>query len=528
MKTCFLIIFVSAALIAVLFSGGARADVIYLEDGRVIEGDIVEKGDDVIKVKTGAGIVMPINRADIVKIATREELIKEYDAQLKKVGDKNSDGHMALADWCKKNGLRDKYRVELDAALKADPNNEEAKREITRLDGKTGLDGADSSAPEKKSDTGAKPESAAPKEDDKSAAKPVVSKDEKKKSAPVKKKTPAAAAAYDKACKYLAQMQDARGNWAKEDYNTDEEVVRVSFATLALMSTGSTSSEGPYKDNVKRAVDWLVKKATEKPVYCAGIKFTPKDNWRWSTAAMALAEAYADTRDNAVGMKLQELVAALENSQETTGGYGHYHGKCENNYTELAVVCNWATASLGMAKELGLNVNNEKYKSAIEYIWMCSKGGPMRYSHVNGANPCPGRTGGGMFALAMCGRRKTQHFEDMAAFVTKSIARVERGHASPTMHFLQAGLGCIQHSQKMWDLFVANNFQKIIANQTGDGSFRPMKNPEEDLGAETTQGTGPIYVTGLLALTLGLDEGGLHFMSGVYATDPAEPVGPSK
>jgi hypothetical protein len=526
MKIYHLIILAAASMLLIItLNSGARADVIYLEDGRVIEGDIIEKGADVIKVKTGAGIVMPINRSDIVRIATRADMLKEYDAQLKKMDVKNSDAHMALADWCKKNGLRDKYRVELEAALKADPNNEEAKREITRLDGKSGLD--ENSGGEKPKTEKPAPvpvEKSAPKPEEKSEkpdkAAPAEKSDKKKdKNAPpapgCKKKPAGSDEAFKKACDWLATTQLKRGSWGAEDMIGDGDVVKVSICALALMASGSTMTEGPYKEQVKKAVNWMVDSLTQKVENPNPSPWKPKPNWRWGYGCLLLCEAYAKHRDPKIAEKIKEVLKIMEDNQEATGGYGHFHGgPCENGYTELSIVSNWIVSSMGMAKQMGITGDEAKQKKALDYICQCAKGGPMRYSHVNGANPSPGRTAGGMFAIAMNGLKKTKQFEDMANFVQKSIGRMEYGHATPSMHFFGGALGSIQHSTKMWELYVTTNFPKMLAAQNGDGSFRRIKNPSENLPSEDEQGI--YFYSGMFALALGLDYGNLTFMSGVY------------
>ncbi len=502
--------------IFIVSAGGTLADIIIMENGRTIEGTIISKDRDSIKIKTDSGITMTIQKDTIARIVTRKSLLKTYTKKLKKLSADDVDGHYALAEWCKKNGLKDKYREELEKVLKLDPSLTRVKEELDRLKGKSGLENE-----EEKQASGDKKITAKKKPPIVKKKKPKKPSNRKKKKDDdfqgSRKKPAGAKAALKKVLDFLAKNQTKRGNWGKEDMIGTSPTVMVSYAALALMASGSTMSSGPYKDNVKKAVDWTVKNICTAPT--AKGPWKPKPNWKYAIGGLLLCEAYAENKDPAIAKKIREVVVFLEKNQEATGGYGHFHpGPCESGYTELTAVSVWAVATLGMAKQLGIEMDETKYTKARDYLVKCSRGGPMRYSHCNGANPCPGRTGGGMLGLAMCGMKpKNKHMKKMASYMQKAMKRMEYGHALPAIHFVAGAAGSIQFSEKLWDLYVVHNFPKLIAAQKPDGSFNSIPNPTESRDVANEQADPSLFVTCMYALCLALDEGGLKFMSGIHA-----------
>lgn len=123
-------------LIVFMLASAGRADIFTLVEGGKVEGDVIEEKDETLRVRTTFGIV------DIEKdrIAKREASLTpwaEYDRQ-KAATPKTAAGYHALAQWCRKHGLPNEQRENLERVIKLDPNHKAARTALgyKKKDGK--------------------------------------------------------------------------------------------------------------------------------------------------------------------------------------------------------------------------------------------------------------------------------------------------------------------------------------------------------------------------------------------------------
>ena len=67
--------------------------------------------------------------------------------------------------------------------------------------------------------------------------------------------------AVDSALRWLAEHQEADGSWDCDKYGGDKanaDPAVTAWALLAFMGAGHSTEFGKYRDNVRRAVDWLI------------------------------------------------------------------------------------------------------------------------------------------------------------------------------------------------------------------------------------------------------------------------------
>ncbi|MHC4663792.1 MAG: DUF6288 domain-containing protein [Planctomycetota bacterium] len=496
------------------------ADVVILEDGRAIEGTIVEKTRDSITIKTSSGIVTSFDRDEVMRIASTSDLKKQCEKKLGKLDKSDEIGHLALADWCRKNGLKAERIAVLEKALNINPDNGETKRALELLKGKIPEEWKEKKNHESVPDAKRKNEKAKSNTGKRNGNKIiVVGRNNGPRGGngsplkPAKAKT-----VLMKALAYLAREQSKAGYWSTSMSHLNGKVVVTSLCGLALMASGSTPAKGPYSINVSRAVDFVMENVAKKTSFDnqkrGGANWN-QENWRLSFGGVFLAEAYASHKNPNIKAKLQEVVRRLEDNLETSGGWGHGPGGPNSlGYVELEIISNWALSTIGMAKQLGCKVDSEKLKRALDYVNKCTTGmGSTAYSTRGNqrGTGCPGRTGGAILAFAMC-RYNSAKLDKMANYLGKTMEQIPEGHASPVLHFVGGGLGALQISKTLWDKYVTTLYPKIIELANEDGSFRTIVNKEGDKDAMI----GPYYTAGALTLMLAADQGRLNFLSGKY------------
>ncbi|GAG09645.1 unnamed protein product, partial [marine sediment metagenome] len=73
--------------------------------------------------------------------------------------------------------------------------------------------------------------------------------------------TPATRAAIDSGLRYLIENQNRDGSWRSRGSTGSYPVAMTALAGLALLSSGSTPTQGPYARNVSSALTYILRSA---------------------------------------------------------------------------------------------------------------------------------------------------------------------------------------------------------------------------------------------------------------------------
>lgn len=116
---------IAAGIVLLALPAAAQADRFHMSGGNVIDGQVLEDLGDRFVVRVAIGTI------EIEKKEINERIIaptpwERYEAQKKKHAD-TADGHWRLADWCRRNGLRDQERDHLRRTLDHDPDHADAR-----------------------------------------------------------------------------------------------------------------------------------------------------------------------------------------------------------------------------------------------------------------------------------------------------------------------------------------------------------------------------------------------------------------
>jgi hypothetical protein len=493
--------------------------VVVLEGGKSLRGTVVEENDDEIVLKLSSGATMKVEKSKIQKIMTDAEVRKEFEKKYAETDKTKVDDLYELAKWCDKYGLRDKYAELLREVLKLSPEHPFAKKELEILEGKMNIPTVPkkdetTTTPTKPKETGSedKPtEVAKPETGPKDPAKIDWFKGGgvaggKSKHAGSQFKPKGWSSALDKAIQWIATHP------TRIEYAPVGQVVTMGFCGLALIAAGVK----PDESDAGRKLSELIN---------ACMRATPglnmQENWGLGVGGMFLCEAYMVCPSEDLRAAIEKTVQRVEANMLETGGFGHDGSRGNNalGYRELEINSNWIVAFMGMAKQLKIPIDKEKYAMMIEYIKKCAAGGGVGYSHVN-KWPATGRTGGAIAAFACCKLWNDDFFGRMCSYLKGRMRDTPYGHASPCLGYVGSALGAVHAGPEVWDEFVKEFFPKLIENQNPDGSFKFIPNPKENIKTEE-----PMVAlrTGCYALCLAIDKGNLHWLSGYYGG-----YGPSK
>lgn len=175
--------------------------------------------------------------------------------------------------------------------------------------------------------------------------------------------------AVDKALQWLARNQEPDGHWdvQKHEAKDPTDVGVTGLALLAFLGAGHTEKIGKYKDNVRRAQEWLMARQTATGQI--GSKFRG-GGYCHAVAALALAEGYGMARNPKVGDVAQKAIEYSINVHQ----HGAKKGSDRSGWRYKAgespdtSVTGWYVMQLKSAKVAGLQVDPVGFQGAENWL----------------------------------------------------------------------------------------------------------------------------------------------------------------
>ena len=119
----------AAAAFWLLSAVPVRADVVTLKDGRQWEGTIVSESAEKVVIDTVGGPV-GVARSDIAEVRRGPTRRQQYQERRARVAEDDLEGQLALARWCREQGLRREALYHYQLVLALEPENSEAHRAL--------------------------------------------------------------------------------------------------------------------------------------------------------------------------------------------------------------------------------------------------------------------------------------------------------------------------------------------------------------------------------------------------------------
>jgi hypothetical protein len=178
-------------------------------------------------------------------------------------------------------------------------------------------------------------------------------------------------AAVHKGLEWLAKNQSKDGHWAAlgEQY----PMTMTAISGMALLMEGSTIREGKYKDNIRRAADWLMAKSL--PNGMLGNPNIPGEAGRYmyghGFSLMFLSCIYGEEEEGDRRKKLEDILVRAakfsRDAQTNRGGWGYVSAREGSNFDEGSVTITQVQA-LRAARNAGIAVPAEAIKDAQKYL----------------------------------------------------------------------------------------------------------------------------------------------------------------
>lgn len=308
------------------------------------------------------------------------------------------------------------------------------------------------------------------------------------------KRNPRWETAIQRGLNWVAGTQSSLGHWTAGNYPT----AMTALAGAAMISSGSTTTQGPYAANIRRAMDYLFHKCNGN-----GLVGDPHTDNRYTYGhgfsmlflSQMLGEEEDQERREELIEKLTKAVDFSAKAQTPSGGWGYVSAKDGNNFDEGSTTITQVQGLRG-CRNAGIPVPREVINSAKEYIYRCKNAdGGISYSSRNRGSSRPAITAAALAALYNAGDYDSSHVPEMLAYSKKYLHRIDSdvrsfGHWHYT--YLYYSQVVYRQGENEWGPFRDKLYEKIIGEQNADGSW--------------TGNIGKIYVSSCNLIMLQLDK----------------------
>jgi len=305
---------------------------------------------------------------------------------------------------------------------------------------------------------------------------------------------------------WLAYNQHHLGHWtAQGRYPT----AMTALAGIAMLCEGSTVTQGKYSENIRRAVDYIIRQSQTN-----GLIGDPLRDDRYTYghgfSMLFLSQVLGDEEDEDRRAELIDVltraVRFTGQAQTAAGGWGYVSARDGNGFDEGSTTITQVQGLRG-CRNAGIPVPKEIIDRAVDYIKDCTlPDGAVQYSSKGGGGR-PAITAAAIACLFNAGEYDNDFVPRMMKYCEQNLGQDTRGSYGHWhyAHFYYAQVRYregVENPEK-WEAYRNEIEAKLLREATevklGDRT-----------GVEWTQGyIGPVYTTALNLIILQLENASL-------------------
>ena len=190
---------------------------------------------------------------------------------------------------------------------------------------------------------------------------------------------------------WLASRQSRRGHWTGN--NGQYPTAMTALAATALLCEGSTTTQGKYASNIRRAVDYLTSRVCSNGLIGDPLRdnrYTYGHGFSMLFLSQVLGEEEDAERRDELVKKLTRAAVFSGRAQAESGGWGYVSAKDQPGFDEGSTTITQVQGLRG-CRNAGIPVPKEVIDKAIVYIQKCSvdggRGGVQYNSRGGGGRP---------------------------------------------------------------------------------------------------------------------------------------------
>lgn len=299
---------------------------------------------------------------------------------------------------------------------------------------------------------------------------------------------------------WLARHQSADGHWDGDGFDAgcgecdgdtpfDVDVGLTGLGLLCFLGADHThAKDGPYRENVRRAIDWLIAKQGSD-----GDLRGPETMYSQGIATIALSEAYAMTGDARLEPPVRRAVQFIEGARNSVlGGWRYEPGQPGDTS-----VLGWQIMALKSAQMAGIEVEPAAFASAQQWLALVADPQqPGRYKYQPQREVTRAMTAEAMFTRQLLGVPRNEPTMALSeAYIREPLPDWSDAN---TYEWYYTTLALFHHQSTFWPTWNTGLSRALIDSQRSDGKAAGSWDP---VGKWASTG-GRVYQTAICALML--------------------------
>ena len=285
-------------------------------------------------------------------------------------------------------------------------------------------------------------------------------------------KSPEVQRSIERGLEWLAQHQSKIGHWQAQ--GTRYPTAMTALAGTALLSEGSTTTQGKYAANIRKAVGYLVSRSRAN-----GLIGDPTRDDRYTYghgfAMLFLSQVLGEEEDADRRAELVELltqaVKFTGQAQTPAGGWGYVSAKDGGGFDEGSTTITQVQGLRG-CRNAGIVVPKEVIDKAINYIHKCTTadGGVQYNSHGGGGRPAI--SAAAIACLYNAGDYDSQYVPKVLNYCKKNLDNISNegfGH----WHYAHYYYAQVRYREggKTWEEYRDKVYARLVQEAGSDGSW---------------------------------------------------------
>jgi hypothetical protein len=302
---------------------------------------------------------------------------------------------------------------------------------------------------------------------------------------------------------WLAYNQHKLGHWSAQGrYPT----AMTALSGIAFLCEGSTATQGKYSENIRRAVDYLIRQSRDNGLIGDPLRddrYTYGHGFSMLFLSQVLGEEEDEDRRAELIDVLTRAVKFTGQAQTEAGGWGYVSAKDGGGFDEGSTTITQVQGLRG-CRNAGIPVPKEIIDKAVKYIKDCTlPDGAVQYSSKGGGGRPP-ITAAAIACLFNAGEYDNDFVPRMMKYCEQNLGRDTRNNSGHWhyAHFYYSQVLYREGGEK-WDSYRSEIEAKLIreAKEVSLG---------DQTGVEWDQGMiGSVYTTALNLIILQMDNAAL-------------------
>lgn len=273
---------------------------------------------------------------------------------------------------------------------------------------------------------------------------------------------------------WLASHQSRIGHWTAtgDKYPT----AMTALAGIAMLAEGSTTMQGKYAANIRKAVDYLTARSRTN-----GLIGDPNRDDRYTYghgfSMLFLSQILGEEEDVE---RREELIDVLTRAviftgraQTTSGGWGYVSAKDGNNFDEGSTTITQVQGLRG-CRNAGIPVPKEIIDKAINYIKKCTgSDGGVRYNlaGAGGGGRAP-ITAAALACLFNAGDYDSKYVPKLLKYCRRNLGNISNtgfGHWHYAHYYYSQVL--YREGGKKWEDYRNKIYSRLVREAAGNGAW---------------------------------------------------------